>query len=35
MGYEQDYGLEYTKTYTPVAKLNSMRVLLSLDGNLD
>jgi len=34
-GFTQTYGIEYDETFAPVAKLNSIRVLLSLAANLD
>ena len=34
-GYIQTYGIDYTYTFAPVAKINTYRVLLSLVANLD
>ncbi|CAN1170498.1 Retrovirus-related Pol polyprotein from transposon TNT 1-94 [Linum perenne] len=34
-GFTQSYGVDYDETFAPVAKLNTIRVLLSLAANLD
>ncbi|XP_028787939.1 uncharacterized protein LOC114743903 [Neltuma alba] len=34
-GFSQTYGKDYTETFAPVAKLNIIRILLSLAVNLD
>jgi Reverse transcriptase (RNA-dependent DNA polymerase) len=34
-GYTQTYGVDFQKTFSPIAKLNSVRVLLSLTTNFD
>ena len=34
-GYTQSYGIDYQETFAPVAKLNTVRVLMSIASNLD
>ena len=34
-GFTQTYGIDYSETFAPVAKLNTIRVLLPLAANLD
>ena len=34
-GYTQTYRIDYKDTFAPIAKINTVRVLLSLASNLD
>ena len=34
-GYTQTYGIDYDETFAPVAKINSVRTLISCAINLD
>ena len=33
-GYSQTYGVDYAKTFSPVAKISSVQILISLAANL-
>ena len=32
-GYTQTYGVDYNKTFAPIAKMNTIRILISLAIN--
>lgn len=34
-GFTQTYGVDYQETFAPVAKMNTIRILLSCAANLD
>ena len=34
-GYRQHYGIDYNETFSPVAMLKSIRILLSMAASLD
>ena len=34
-GFTQTYSIDYQETFAPVAKMNTIRILLSLVANLD
>ena len=34
-GYAQTYGIDYQKTFAPIAKMNNVKVILFLVINLD
>lgn len=34
-GFTQTYGIDYTKTFAPIAKLNTIQILLSLAANFN
>ena len=34
-GYIQKYGIDYQETFAPVAKLNTIRILISITANRD
>ena len=34
-GYTQSYGIDYKESFAPMAKMNTIRILISLAINLD
>lgn len=34
-GYTQAYGMDYPETFTPVTKMNTIRIFLSLVAHFD
>ncbi|XP_050889450.1 uncharacterized mitochondrial protein AtMg00820-like [Lathyrus oleraceus] len=34
-GFTQTYGIDYSETFAPVSKLNTVKILLSLAANMD
>ena len=34
-GFTQTYGIDYKETFAPIAKMNSIRILISLAANQD
>ena len=34
-GYTRTYGIDYQETFAPMAKMNTIKVILSLTVNLD
>ena len=34
-GYTRAYGIDYQETFTPIAKMNTIRVILSITINLN
>ena len=34
-GFTQTYGIDYSENFTPIANLNTLRVILLIAANLD